>query len=312
MDAVILDPEVAPLLAEAPQFSFTAEALAAMRENRISLMGEIELSDSVERADHVVSTDPEVVVRVHRPKSANGVLPVIYSIHGGGYIIGSYDMDDLKFDRWCQKLGCVGVSVEYRLAPETPYPGPLDDCYAGLKWTYDHAAEIGADPAHIGIAGVSAGGGLTAALALLARDRGEVPLCFQLLECPMLDDTQTTSSSCLDGLPIWSREANTFGWKSYLGDLYGTDDIPAYAAATRATDLTGLPSALVIVGGADGFRDEDITYALRLNQAGVPTELHVLPGAPHGVMMFAGSTIAKRWDQTVNEWLEIQLSRCKA
>ncbi|HEY7105787.1 MAG TPA: alpha/beta hydrolase [Acidimicrobiia bacterium] len=311
MDAVILDPEVAPLLAEAPQFALTPDALATMRENRINMMGDVELSDAVERTDHVVSTDPEVVVRVHRPKSASGRLPVIYSIHGGGYILGSYVMDDVRFDRWCPALGCVGVSVEYRLAPETPYPGPLDDCYAGLTWTYEHAAEIGADPAHIGIAGVSAGGGLAAALALLARDRGEISLCFQLLECPMIDDTQSTSSSCLDGLPIWSRESNTFGWKSYLGDLYGTGDIPAYAAAARATDLTGLPPALVIVGGADGFRDENITYALRLNQAGVPTELHVLPGAPHGVMMFAASTVAKRWNQTVNAWLEIQLALCK-
>jgi acetyl esterase/lipase len=311
MDAVILDPEVAPLLAEAPQFALTPDALATMRENRINMMGDVELSDAVERTDHVVSTDPEVVVRVHRPKSASGQLPVIYSIHGGGYILGSYVMDDVRFDRWCPALGCVGVSVEYRLAPETPYPGPLDDCYAGLTWTYEHAAEIGADPAHIGIAGVSAGGGLAAALALLARDRGEISLCFQLLECPMIDDTQSTSSSCLDGLPIWSRESNTFGWKSYLGDLYGTGDIPAYAAAARATDLTGLPPALVIVGGADGFRDENITYALRLNQAGVPTELHVLPGAPHGVMMFAASTVAKRWNQTVNAWLEIQLALCK-
>src|SRR5690606_986683 len=120
-----------------------------------------------------------------------------------------------------------GVSIEYRLAPETTYPGPLDDCYAGLKWTFDNAADLGIDPNHIGIGGVSAGGGLAAALALLARDRGEVPIRFQLLECPMIDDRQTTSSSGRDGMIIWSRESNTYGWRSYLGDLYGTDDIPA-------------------------------------------------------------------------------------
>ena len=134
------------------------------------------------------------------------------------------------------------MSVEYRLAPETPYPGPLDDCYAGLAWTYEHADELGIDADRIGIAGVSAGGGLAAALALLARDRGEVPLAFQLLECPMIDDRQTTSSSQLDGLPVWSRDSNEFGWRSYLGDLYGTDDVPAYAAPARATDLVGLPA----------------------------------------------------------------------
>jgi len=128
------------------------------------------------------------VVRVHRPKEVDGALPCIFSIHGGGYIVGSYDMDDPKFDRQCVHFPCVGVSVEYRLAPETAYPGPLDDCYAGLRWTYEHADELGIAPDRIGIAGVSAGGGLAAALALLARDRGEVPVAFQLLECPMLYD----------------------------------------------------------------------------------------------------------------------------
>ena len=313
MDAVILDPEVEASLGDAPKFDFSPEMLTSIRGMRGEMFAAVELSDAVERTDHVVSTDPEVVVRVHRPKAAgDAALPGIYSIHGGGYIIGSYDMDDPRFDRMCPALNCVGVSVEYRLAPETAYPGPLDDCYAGLVWTYEHADEIGLDRAHIGIAGVSAGGGLAAGLALLARDRGEVPLCFQLLECPMLDDRQVTSSSQLDGLPVWSRESNTFGWKSYLGDLYGAEDVPGYAAATRADDLTGLPPALVIVGGADGFRDEDIHYALRLNQSGVPTELHVLPGAPHGVQIFSASTVARRWNQTVDEWLEIQLARCRA
>ena len=130
-------------------------------------------------------------VRVHRAKGTDGVLPCVYSMHGGGYVIGSHSMDDPLFERWCPKLGLVGVSVDYRLAPETPYPGPLEDCYRGLVWTYEHADELGIDPARIGIMGVSAGGGLAAALALLARDRGEVPVAFQLLDQPMLDDRQT-------------------------------------------------------------------------------------------------------------------------
>jgi acetyl esterase/lipase len=307
MDAVILDDEIAPALAAAPVgFELSVDALPAMRAARGEMFAAFELSDAVERTDHVVSDDPRVVVRVHRPKGVDGPLPCVYSIHGGGYVLGTYDMDDAKFDRQCVHFPCVGVSVEYRLAPETAYPGPLEDCYAGLRWTHEHAAELGVAPDRIGISGVSAGGGLAAALALLARDRGEVPLAFQLLECPMIDDRQTTSSSRLDGLPIWSREANEFGWQSYLGDLYG-GDVPAYAAAARATDLVGLPPALVIVGGADGFRDEDIEYALRLNQAGVPTELHVLPGAPHGVQMFADSVLARRWNRLVTEWLEGQL-----
>ena len=308
MDAVILDAEIAPLLELAPAFQLSDDALASMRDLRATQF-QVELSDAVERTDHVVSDDPHIVVRVHRPKGVAEPLPCVYSIHGGGYVLGTYDMDDARFDTQCPSFPCVGVSVEYRLAPETPYPGPLEDCHAGLRWTYQHADELGIDRERIGIAGVSAGGGLAAGLALLARDRGDVPVAFQLLECPMIDDRQTTSSSRLDGLPIWSRESNEYGWRSYLGDLYGTDDIPPYAAAARAENLVGLPPALVIVGGADGFRDEDIDYALRLNQSGVPTELHVLPGAPHGVQMFADSRLARRWRQIVTEWLGMQLDR---
>ena len=307
MDQVLLDDEVAELLAAMPPLSFTPETVALMRSGQ-SMFAAPELSDAVERTDHVVSEDPHVVVRVHRAKEQTGVLPCVYSIHGGGYIIGSYDMDDAKFDAWCVNMPCVGVSVEYRLAPETPYPGPLEDCYAGLQWTYEHADELGVDRDRIGITGVSAGGGLAAALALLARDRGEIPIAFQLLECPMIDDRQVTSSSCLDGLPIWSRDANTYGWQSYLGDLYGTDDIPYTAAPARATDLTGLPPGVIVVGGADGFRDEDIEYGLRLNQAGVPTAIHVFPGAPHGVQMFPNCGIAVQWKQLVDTWLASQLA----
>jgi acetyl esterase/lipase len=306
MNDVLLHAEIIPLLEAMPPFAFTAEALPLIRQNGIG--APVELSDDVERTDHVVSDDPRVVVRVHRAKNAGSdALPGIYSIHGGGYIVGSYEMDDARFDRWCPTMPCVGVSVEYRLAPETPYPGPLEDCYAGLRWMFEHAGDIGVDRERIGIAGISAGGGLAAALALLARDRGEVPVAFQLLECPMIDDRQVTSSSQLDGLPIWSRESNEFGWRSYLGDLYGTDDVPPYAAPARAVDLAGLPPALVIVGGADGFRDEDIDYAMRLNQAGVPTELHVLPGGPHGVQMFPNCSVATRWAQIVNEWVALEL-----
>jgi acetyl esterase/lipase len=218
-------------------------------------------------------------------------------------------MDDAKFDHWCPALGIVGVSVEYRLAPEHPYPAPLEDCYRGLKWIYDHAAEIGVDPDRIGIAGVSAGGGLAAALALVARDRGEVPVAFQLLDCPMLDDRQQTVSSQLDGLAVWSKESNTFGWRSYLGDLYGTNEIPYTAAPARCDDLSKLPPAFVSVGTVDGFRDEDIAYATRLNQAGVPCELHVYPGACHGYQIAVESAIARRSQRDVIDWIARQITQ---
>lgn len=312
MPEVDLHPEIEPLRDLVPIPDVDEAVLPVLRE--APLVEPAELSDAVERTDHVVCDDPPVVVRVHRPVSidegsAEGPLPCLYSIHGGGYVLGSYDMDDAKFDRWCPEHGIVGVSVEYRLAPETPYPGPLHDCYAGLKWTYDHAAELGIDPHRIGITGVSAGGGLCAALALMARDRGEVPVRFQLLDCPMLDDRQQTGSSQLDNLLIWSRVSNAFGWRSYLGDLYGTDDVPGYAAPARAEDLSGLPEAYVCVGGADGFRDEDVAYAMRLYGAGVPTELHVYPGAPHGVALFTDTEIARRYSADQEDWLRRQLSR---
>lgn len=300
-----LDAEVAALIAEVPIGTFDAESLPVIRS--LNLGAPVELSDAVRREDHVVRESPEVRVRVHRPVGVDGPLPCFYSIHGGGFVIGSYDMDDARFDAWCPKFGCVGVSVEYRLAPETTYPGAIEDCYAGLKWVHEHHEEIGVDPDRIGIGGVSAGGGLAAALALMARDRGEIPVRFQLLDCPMLDDRQETPSSRLDGLEIWNRHSNTFGWQSYLGDLYGADDVPFYAAPARAPDLSGLPPALVCVGAADGFRDEDIIYAMRLNQAGVPAELHVFPGAPHGVAIFTGTAIAQRYNAAIEDWVGRQL-----
>ena len=153
----------------------------------------------------------------------------------------------------------IGVSVEYRLAPETSYPGPLDDCYSALRWTYDNADELGIDKERIGIYGLSAGGGLAAVLALLARDRGEIPVAFVLLDCPMLDDRQRTPSIRAEGLYVWGSGSNAFGWRSYLGALSGSDDVPAYAAAARATDLAGLPPTCVVVGSIDGFRTRTST-----------------------------------------------------
>jgi acetyl esterase/lipase len=302
-----LDAEVAKAIEVVPFDELTAEILPSLRAITAA---ELPLSDAVERFDHVVPGDPEVPVRVHRPKGADGVLPCVYSMHGGGYVLGTYATDDPLFDELCPKLAMVGVSVDYRLAPETRYPAPLSDCYRGLRWTHEHAPELGIDRGCIGVRGVSAGGGLAAALALLARDRGEVPVAFQLLDSPMLDDRQITPSSRQDGLAVWNRKSNTFGWESYLGDLYGRDDVPATAAPARATDLSGLPPALVSVGAVDGFRDEDIDYALRLNQAGVPAELHVYPGACHGFTVLAPrAPVTKQCVRNMEEWLRGQLRR---
>jgi acetyl esterase/lipase len=303
----LLDPEIAPAIAAFPAFALSVEALADIRGASFPM--EVELSDTVERTDHVVPGDPDVTVRVHRPVGASSPRPCVYSIHGGGYVIGSYEMDDPIMDRWCNALRIVGVSVEYRLAPDTPYPGPITDCYRGLKWTFEHAGELGIDPGCIGIRGVSAGGGLAAALALVARDQGEVSVAFQLLDCPMLDDRQITPSSRLEGLAVWSRESNEFGWRAYLGDRYGTDDVSPHAAPARETNLAGLPPAFVSVGTVDGFRDEDVDYATRLNQAGVPTELHVYPGACHGYQIAGDTAIGRQAQRDADDWLARQVRR---
>jgi acetyl esterase/lipase len=278
-------------LAEARQFLAAMDTLAS--------------TEAVTRQDYVVPGTPgapEVTVRVHVPTEVQPAAPCLYHIHGGGYVLGHRSMDDPRFDRWCADIGLVGVSVEYRLAPETPYPGPLDDCYAGLKWVFEHANDLGIDPARIGIGGASAGGGLAAALALLARDRGELPVAFQMLAYPMIDDRQTTETSGWQ-VPTWTPADNEFGWRCYLGDLYGRD-VPYLAAPSRSPDLSGLPPALVYVGTLDGFCDEDVVYAMRLYQAGVATELHVYPGLPHGFETAApNAEVTKRCQRMVDDWL---------
>ena len=304
MSALPLDHEVAEAVKLVPFTDLSADILPPLR-----VRFEMPVSEVVDRFDREVAGEPPVAVRVHRAKATEGTRPCVYSMHGGGYVLGTNLFDDTIFEALCPNLGVVGVSVEYRLAPETPYPGPLEDCYRGLQWTYEHADELGIDRDCIGVMGVSAGGGLAAALCLLARDRGEIPLAFQLLDQPMIDDRQITPSSRQDGLAVWSRESNTFGWKSYLGDLYGTDDVPPTAAPARATDLSGLPPAFVSVGAADGFRDESVEYATRLNQAGVPTELHVYRGACHGFNVMApNAAISKRSTRNMEHWLTAQLS----
>ena len=306
----LLDPDVALALDQLGYRSVASlEEIPAARARR-ALEPEPELSDAVERTDVVVPGapgDPDVALRVHRPVGLEGPLPCVYSIHGGGYVAGSHRGDDLRHDTWCPRLGYVGVAVDYRLAPETPYPGPLDDCYAGLAWVHDHAGELGVDPGRIGVQGFSAGGGLAAALALRCRDRGGPPLAWQQLVYPMIDDRMETPSSGWE-VPIWHPAANETGWRAYLGERYGTDDVPAHAAPARASDLAGLPPAFVAVGTLDGFCDEDIAYAQRLNQAGVPVELHVYPGAPHGFDgLLPGTAVARRARRHQREWLAGQL-----
>lgn len=268
-----------------------------------------ELTDRVTRS--VVSVPggldrPDVALRVHRPTGSTGALPCLVWMHGGGLVMGVAGGDDARFDEWCTRHSMMAVSVEYRLAPETPYPGPIEDCYVSLQYVFENAAELGVDPHRIGVGGASAGAGLAAALALMARDRGGPKIASQLLIYPMLDDRQITESSTWD-VPIWPAASNTFGWTSYLGDAKGTNGVSPYAAPARATDLTGLPPAIIAVGGLDGFVDEDTDYARRLNIAGVPIEFHLYPGAPHGFdVMVPTSAPAIQFDVDVSRWLDRQ------
>lgn len=223
-------------------------------------------------------------VRVHRPANQTSELPCYMHIHGGGYVMGSVDGQDPFIAPHVERLDCVVVSVDYRLAPEHPYPAALEDCYAALQWIVEHAVELRIDASRIAVGGASAGGGLTAALALVARDRRGPAIAFQYLIYPMLDDRNVSPSSrefvgAWPGLP---REASVAGWDAYLGGRAGDADVSEYAALARATDLTNLPSAYVDCGGLDVLRDETIDYAERLMQAGVPVELHVYPGVFHG------------------------------
>lgn len=223
--------------------------------------------------------DSNVTVRVFRPAPTPRPAPGLLFVHGGGYVIGNAAMGDRFCATVAARLGVVAASVEYRLAPEHPYPVPLEDCCAGLRWL---AGQPGVDRDRIVIAGESAGGGLAVALALSARDRGEVRPVLQLLSYPMLDD-RTTARTDIDArrLRLWSVPANRFGWRSYLGDL-GPGPVPPLAAPGRSGDLAGLPPAWIGVGTHDLFYDEDLAYAARLRGAGVPCTLHEVPGAYHG------------------------------
>ena len=263
-----------------------------------------ELSGAVHHEDCELPDRGGAWLRIYRPRNVREDAPCIFWMHGGGLVLGFADGEDLRFDEWCTKLDVVGVSMDYRLAPEHPYPTPLEDCYEGLRWVIDHAAELGINPHRVGVGGSSAGGGLAAALCLLARDRGELAISFQVLIYPMLDDRQITISSQW-AEPVWPPSANSYAWAAYLGEKAGSSEVDGYAAAARATNLSGLPPAILTVGSLDGFRDEDAEFADRLRGAGVPTELHVYSGAPHGFDALApDASVSKQMNHDLLRFLQ--------
>jgi acetyl esterase/lipase len=300
-----LDPELRAALEKMPtdrpmDLNQLPKARAGMKKMVTALLADLPPVEGVTSQDQLIpgaQGDPPVRVRVYRPDVQPSKLPALLWIHGGGYVMGDIEQDDRLMKQLVKRIGCVAVSVDYRLAPEHPFPAPVEDCYAGLKWLFAHAGELAVDPTRIAIGGASGGGGLAAGLALMARDRGEVKVAFQLLIYPMIDDRNVTPASYAITDPrMWNRESNRLGWKAYLGRDGGGADISPYAAASRATDLARLPPAYIPVGALDLFVDENIEYAQRLIQAGVPTELHVYPGAFHGFDLFAPSaTVSKQF-----------------
>jgi acetyl esterase/lipase len=300
----LVDPELIAILDQIPATVLTAEtlgqtrararmALAAMMSQASANVPQFSALSVSERFIPGRDQAPDVRVLVYLPNSVQEPLPALLWIHGGGYVMGSADAEDLMVKRIVSDVGCAAVSVDFRLAPETPHPGPVEDCYAALKWLSLHADELGIDPNRIAVGGSSSGGGLAAALALLARDRREVPLVFQFLLAPMLDDRTCTLAKPhpYTGEFIWTPETNRFGWTSLLGQEPGGPDVSPYAAAARAEHLEGLPATFLNVGALDLFLEEDLEYARRLMRAGVPTELHVYPGAYHGFRMVADAQV---------------------
>lgn len=295
----LVDPELVGPLETFPAFVLTTEILAPLREAQKQMMAAMPKPENPGvkiEAKKIPGIDgPEVGLMIYTPKNATGLLPAVLHMHGGGYLFGNAEMMDIPNTMLSAQLQCVVVSVDYRLAPETHFPGPLNDCYAALKWLHDNAASLSVDPKRIATKGESAGGGLAAALALMARDKGEVQIIFQQLDAPMLDDRTCISKTPnkFTGEFVWTRDANHFGWSSMLGQEPGSDGISAYAAAARAEDLSGLPATYILAGALDLFVDEDIDFAKRLMAAGVPTELHVYPGAFHGFQIGAGSRVVR-------------------
>ncbi|WP_158840893.1 alpha/beta hydrolase [Saccharothrix deserti] len=291
-----IDPELAAAVQLLPELDLTDLPTARKGMDELAReLGEIdETGVTVTERQAIRADGTELALRVYRPDDA--APAAVLAIHGGGFVIGSVDAEHGRNVRLAKETGAVVVAVGYRLAPETPFPGGLEDCYTGLEWLAAHAHELGVDPGRIAINGHSAGGGLCAALALLARDRGGPRICFQYLGVPEVDDRlETRSMREFTDTPVWNRPLAELSWDSYLGEgKRGGDDVSPYAAPARATDFTGLPPAYVSAMEFDPLRDEGIAYALKLIDAGVPVELHVFSGTFHASVLVAFAQQSQR------------------
>ncbi|HEV2309349.1 MAG TPA: alpha/beta hydrolase [Acidimicrobiia bacterium] len=293
--AYAFDPELAPFVEAIPLADIGD--LAKARANLLALIEPLNSdvdTSGLRITDHRVPGPegaPPVLVRVYEPDSPApaGGRPALLDIHGGGFVLGDISMQHGVAAILARRLDAVVATVEYRLAPEHPFPAGVEDCYAALRWMHGEASSLGIDTTRVAVGGQSAGGGLAAAVALLARDRGGPPLCFQLLGIPELDHRlETTSMRTFVDTPMWNRPNAVLSWRYYLGPDPG--EVSPYASPAIAEDLHGLPPAYVTAMEFDPLRDEGILYALRLMEAGVPVELHTFPGTFHGsgAMVWAG------------------------
>jgi acetyl esterase len=293
----LLDPELLPMLDGSMDLGLGPDTLAASRAVLAQLYAAVGPIPAQVSHHAVTGIDgaPDIAVMIHSPPASPAPRPALFYIHGGGMVLGDAQMREGIDGARALAWNCVIVSVDYRLAPETPFPGPVDDCYAALCWTFDHAAELGIDPARIALMGDSAGGGLAASLALLARDRGGPQACAQVLVYPMLDHRTGGDAdpyrNPFTGEFGWTHAFNRFGWSCLRGEYSADDARAGHFSASLATDLSGLPPAAIFVGTLDLFFDEDLDYARRLCVSGVPAELHCYPGAPHGFDLLPGTVV---------------------
>ncbi len=296
----LVDPELILAIKALPRLTLNADTLAAVRKSPPWPPLPPPAPQPVVRRIPGPKGAPEVPLVIFDPAPGSKDRPALLHIHGGGYVSGTAGFFSSVLQRTAQNCDCLVVSVEYRLAPETRFPGSLEDNYAALHWLYENASNLGVDRKRIAIGGLSAGGGHAAALAIAARDRKEIPIAFQLLIYPMLDD-RTGSSRPVPahiGEFVWTAQDNVFGWTSLLGVPAGSASVPEGAVPARVKNLAGLPPAFIGVGSLDLFVDEDIEYARRLIASRVPTELYVIPGAYHGFDLLApDAAVSKRFTE---------------
>jgi acetyl esterase/lipase len=315
MSQPVYDPQLANVLASIGDFvptGMTLDRLPYFRAISSPIREDLLQDHPVDCVDHRIPgyEGGELVVSVITRKDHEQIGPAIYFLHGGGMVMGNRFAGAAPLVDWAIKHDAVCVTVEYRLAPEHPAPVPVEDCYAGLLWMASHSAELKFDPDRLVIFGGSGGGGLAAGTALLARDRNGPRLLGQLLQCPMIDDrNSTTSASLFDGVGVWDTTSNRTAWQAVLGQDCGGAQVSPYSAPARATDLSGLPPTFIDVGACEVFRDEAIEYAVRILVSGGQCELHVWGGAFHGFYdITPQSALARACVAARNSWLERLLS----